>query len=154
MRKVFVVVSALLLLAIIAQFYLAAMGAFTKPPDGVRPNDSFALHAANAYIVIPGLSVLATIAAAIARAPGRLIGLSFVPFILTHVQGLFVALAGAAGATDASTTPLSAGVFALHGLNALVILWISVVVLRRARAHMAAGAARAAAPVTESVHTS
>jgi hypothetical protein len=36
----------------------------------------------------------------------------------------------------------------------LVILWISVVVLRRARAHMAAGAARATAPVTESVHTS
>ena len=84
MRKVYVGVSALMLLAVIAQFYLAAMGAFTKPPDVVRPNESFSLHAANGYIVIPVLSLLATIAAAVARAPGRLIALSFVPFILNH----------------------------------------------------------------------
>ncbi|HEY9522121.1 MAG TPA: DUF6220 domain-containing protein, partial [Thermopolyspora sp.] len=74
MRRVFLVLAALLLLAVVAQFYLAAVGAFERP----RTDDSFAIHRMVGTL-IPIISLLAAGAAALARAPGRVIGLAVLP---------------------------------------------------------------------------
>ena len=54
MRRVFVVLSGLLFLAILSQFYFAAVGAFDRPQD----DDSFALHSVTGMMIIPLLSIL------------------------------------------------------------------------------------------------
>ena len=84
MRKAFVVVSALLLAAFALQFVFAAVGAFTEPAgDG-----AYALHSVNGMAVIPALTLLTTLFAALAKAPGRLIGLAILPLGLVVVQAL------------------------------------------------------------------
>src|SRR5204862_158317 len=89
MRRVFFVLAGLLLAAVVVQFYFAAVGAFAKPQD----DRSFALHDLNGMLVIPLLSLLATAAAALARAPGRLVGLAVAP-------GGLVAVAEGCGGAD------------------------------------------------------
>ena len=54
MRKAFVIVSALLLVAFALQFVFAAVGAFTKPAG----DDAYALHSVNGMAVIPVLTLL------------------------------------------------------------------------------------------------
>jgi hypothetical protein len=131
MRKVFVTVSVLLFLAVLAQFYFAAVGAFDRPRD----DDSFSLHSINGMAVIPLLSVLATGAAALARAPGRLIGLSIAPFGLTVVQMLIILVGDSiAGGGDSDTTPGALFVLGLHAVNGLFLMGVTGMVMRGARA--------------------
>ncbi|WP_432989452.1 DUF6220 domain-containing protein [Dactylosporangium sp. CA-233914] len=148
MRKVYVGLSALLLLAVLAQFYFAAVGAFAKP----QHEDSFALHDATGMMVIPLLSLLATIAAATARAPGKLIGLTILPLGLVVVQVLIVTLGRAVSGTEDTTTAAGLTILGLHAINGLAIMAVAGVVFRRARllavaapASEPAGAARSAA---------
>jgi Family of unknown function (DUF6220) len=130
MRRVYFALSALLLAAVAAQFYFAAVGAFAKPQD----DSSFALHSLTGMMIIPALSVLATIAAALARAPGRLIALSILPFGLVVVQVLIIVLGNAiGGATEDRTTPVALTILGLHALNGLAIMGVSGQLVRRAR---------------------
>jgi len=71
MRKAFVITSGLLLTAFALQFVFAAVGAFTKPAAG---DGSFRLHSITGMAVIPILTLLTIVFAALARAPGKLIG--------------------------------------------------------------------------------
>jgi hypothetical protein len=127
-RRVYLVLAGLLLLAVVAQFYLAAVGGFDKP----RTDDSFNLHRMIGMLV-PLISLLATGAAALSRAPGRLIGLTILPAGLGIVQILLRTVADALGNADDTTTTAGLIVFGLHGLNGLAILGVSASVLRQAR---------------------
>jgi hypothetical protein len=141
MRKVYVGLSALLLLAVLIQFYFAAVGAFAKP----QHDDSFALHDVTGMMIIPLLSLLATIAAAAARAPGKVIGLTILPLGLVVVQVLIVTLGRAfSDGTGENTTPAGLAILGLHAVNGLAIMAVAGLVLRRAR--LLAAAARATEP--------
>ena len=66
MRKVYLVLTGLLLVSVVIQFYFAAFGVFTAPE-----NDSqFVLHQMTGRVVLPLLFLLVVAAAALARAPG------------------------------------------------------------------------------------
>ena len=133
MRKVYVGLSALLLIAVVAQFYFAAMGAFTQP----QTDSSYGLHSANGMMVIPLLSILATIAAAVARAPGRAIGLAILPVGLVIVQMLIIAVGKALSDGD-TTTPAALVIYGLHAVNGLAIMALAGANLRASRLFAAA----------------
>ncbi|MGW5666725.1 DUF6220 domain-containing protein [Micromonospora sp. NPDC003776] len=149
MRKVYVGLSALLLLAVLAQFYFAAVGAFAKP----QHDDSFALHDITGTMVIPLLSLLATVAAAVARAPGKLIGLSILPLGLVVVQILIVTLGRAVSGGEDTTTPAGLAILGLHAVNGLAIMAVAGLVFRRARLLAAAAPATKPASVTRPAAT-
>ncbi|MEU7804094.1 DUF6220 domain-containing protein [Micromonospora arborensis] len=126
MRKAFAGLAALLMLAVVAQFFLAASGAFDTAPN----DESFQPHRMlGGGIVL--LSVLVTIAAATARMPGRLIGLSGLVAGLAVVQFLIKAVATVFDSTGGSTT---AGqlVFGLHAVNGLAIMAVAGRIVRQA----------------------
>jgi hypothetical protein len=129
MRRVYVALAGLLMAAIVVQWYFAAVGAFDKPQE----EGSFALHGINGMMVIPILSLLATIAAALSRAPGRLIGLTILPLGLIIVQVLIIALGSAFDDSSGNTTPLSLAILGLHALNGMAIMGVSAAVLGQAR---------------------
>ena len=129
MRKSFVLVSALLLASFVLQFAFAAVGAFTKPAgDG-----AYALHSVNGMAVIPVLTLLATLFAALAKAPGRIIGLAILPLGLVVVQVLIAVLANAFTDAAGASTPVGLTIAALHALNGIVAVHVVVSVLRAAR---------------------
>ncbi|MFC5818133.1 DUF6220 domain-containing protein [Nonomuraea harbinensis] len=124
MRKLFTGLAALLMLAIVAQFFLAAVGAFDSAPT----EEAFAPHRLLGYSMLV-LAVLTTIIGAVARMPGQLIGRAGLVVGLVIVQVLIREIAKAIG--DGSTAgPL---VFGLHALNALFIMGVAESVLRRSR---------------------
>ncbi|GGR89265.1 hypothetical protein GCM10010169_36860 [Micromonospora fulviviridis] len=129
MRKLFVVVSALSLASFALQFVFAAVGAFTKPAD----DGAYALHSVNGMAVIPVLTLLTVLFAALAKAPGRLVGLAALPLGLVVVQALLAALAD--GSTDAAgaSTPFGLTIAGLHAVNGIVAVHVVVNVLRGAR---------------------
>lgn len=130
MRRVFVVVAGLLVAAVALQFYFAAVGAFDRPQD----DDSYALHSITGMMVIPLLSILTTVAAALARAPGRLIGLSLAPLGLVVVQVLIVVVGNViSGGSDEDTGAAGLFVFGLHAVNAMFVIGAASAVLRQAR---------------------
>jgi hypothetical protein len=129
MRKALVIVSSLSLASFALQFVFAAVGAFTKPAgDG-----AYALHSVNGMAVIPVLTLLTVLFAALAKAPGRLIGLAALPLGLVVVQALLAALAS--GSTDAAgaSTPFGLTIGGLHAVNGIVAVHVVVNVLRGAR---------------------
>ena len=129
MRKAFVIVSALLLASFVLQFAFAAVGAFTKPAgDG-----AYTLHSVNGTAVIPALALLTTLLAALAKAPGRLIGLAILPVGLIVVQALLAALANASTDAVGASTPLGLTIAGLHALNGIVAVHVAVSVHRAAR---------------------
>ncbi|GIH02604.1 hypothetical protein Rhe02_06710 [Rhizocola hellebori] len=129
MRRTFVVVSGLLLVAFTLQFVFAAVGAFTKPAgDG-----SYALHSVNGMAVIPLLSLLTILVAALARAPGRIIGLTVLPLGLVIAQALIALLAKAFTDAAGASTPLSLTIAALHAVNGIIAVHVVVGVLKAAR---------------------
>jgi len=128
-RRVYTALTGLLLLAVLVQFYFAAVGAFTKP----QTDKSFVLHSVTGMLVIPLLSLLATIVAALARAPGRLIGLSILPLGLVVVQVLIIVLGDAVSGSADTTTPAGVAVLGLHAINGLAIMGVAGVLFRRAR---------------------
>jgi Family of unknown function (DUF6220) len=129
LRRVFAVLATLLLLVVVAQFFLAASGAFDTAPK----DESFQPHRALGYGIFV-FAVLSTIVAALARMPRRLVGMTGLIAGLTVGQVLIGALADAFnGAGDTSTT---AGqlIFGLHAVNGLAIVAVTGTVARRARA--------------------
>lgn len=128
MRKVYVVIAGLMLAAVVAQFYFAAVGAFDTPQE----DGSFSLHTMNGTSIVL-LSLLATIAAAVSRAPGRLIGLTILPLGLTIVQVLIVLLGGLLDDPAGNTTPASLAILGLHAVNGLAIMGVTGIVFRQAR---------------------
>jgi Family of unknown function (DUF6220) len=137
MRRIYVVLVGLLLASGGLQFYFAAVGAFTKP----QTEDSFALHTLNGRMVFPILAILATIAAALAKAPGKLIGLTILPLGLGIVQVLIIVLGNViGGATEQRTTPLALAILGLHAINGMIILGVTGNVMRQARTHLTAAA--------------
>jgi hypothetical protein len=136
MRKVFVGFAALQLLAVILQFYLATFGAFETPhPAPGSEGGAIQYHAINGTMIIPIVSLLTTIVAALARAGGRLIGLSIAPLALVAVQLLVIfSLAEIVGGSTTKTNTASLFVLGFHSIDGLVILWAALTVLRGARA--------------------
>jgi hypothetical protein len=140
-RRAFVTLAGLMVLAVVVQFYFAAVGAFAKPQD----DDSFALHLMDGMMIIPVLSLLATLVAALARAPGRLIGLTALPIGLVALQVLITEVGKSLGSsTEDNTTPAALAFLGLHAINGLVIMAVVGITMRRARQF--AVAARADAP--------
>ena len=118
MRRVYVGLVGLLLVSGVLQFYFAAVGAFTRP----QTDDAFSLHLLNGRI-FPLLAVLAIGAAALAKAPGRLIGLTSVPLGLVILQTLIIVVGNAiGGATEQRTTPLALAILGLHAINGMMIM--------------------------------
>lgn len=143
MRKVFVALATLLMLAVIVQFYLAGIGAF----DTAAKDEAFQPHRAVGYTILL-LAVLLTVTAAILRMPGRIVGMAGLAAGLALLQPVIRAIAGALGAGDTSTL---AGelIFGLHAVNGLIIFGVAEAVQTRARAFAAAGAAGGAGADTE-----
>ncbi len=129
MRRVFALLAALLVLAVLAQFFLAASGAFNTAPN----DESFQPHRALGYTIVL-LAVLLTIVAALARMPGRLIGMTALVAGLTVVQVLIAVLARAFTDTGDGTTTAGQLVFGLHAINGLIVLAVAGTVVRRALA--------------------
>ncbi|MDG4780878.1 DUF6220 domain-containing protein [Micromonospora sp. WMMD961] len=129
MRKALVVITALLLVAFALQFVFAAVGGFTKPTG----DDAYVLHSVNGMVVIPILTLLTALFAALAKAPGKLIGLAILPIGLVVLQPLIAVLAEAS--TDASgvSTPLGLTIGGLHALNGIIAVHVVVGVHRGAR---------------------
>jgi hypothetical protein len=122
MRKTFTGLAGLLMLAVVAQFFLAASGAFDTAPN----DESFRPHRALGYGLVL-FAVLLTIVAAAARMPGRLIGLTGLVAGLAALQGVIGAVAKAFGDTGGQV------VFGLHAVNALVIVAVIRTIFREAR---------------------
>lgn len=125
MRKAFACLAILLMLIVVAQFFFAASGAFSTAPK----DESFRAHYALGYVIFL-LPVVMTIVAALARMPGRLIGMTALVAGLTVVQVLIAVLAKAVG----DTTTAGQLVFGLHAVNGLVILAVAWMIVRQARA--------------------
>ena len=130
MRKAFVVASGVLLAVFAFQFVFAAVGAFTKPAGGDR---SYRLHSITGMAVIPILTLLTIVFAALARAPGKLIGLTALPLGLVVLQALLATLAN--GLTDAAGETTTAGLIVggLHAANGIIAVHVVVGVMRGAR---------------------
>ncbi len=127
MRRLFAGLATLLVLVVVAQFFLAASGAFSTAPN----DESFRPHRALGYVIFP-LAVLMTIIAALARMPGRLVGMAGLVAGQTVVQVVIAELAKAFGdGVSARVGPLA---FGLHAINGLIILAVAATVARRARA--------------------
>lgn len=132
MRRVYVILVGALIASGGLQFYFAAVGAFTRP----QTDDAFALHTFNGRIVFPVLALLATLAAVLAKAPGKLIGLTILPLGLLVVQVLIILLGKViGGSTDQRTTAVSLAIMGLHAINGMIILDVLGNVMRRALAH-------------------
>ena len=127
MRRAFAVLATVQVLAVVAQFFLAASGAFDTAPN----DESFQPHRMLGSGLLL-LALLVTIVAAIARVPGRLIGLSGLVAGLALVQFVIAAIAKAFDDGGASTT---AGqlIFGLHAVNGLGIMALAGTVVRQAR---------------------
>ena len=128
MRKAFAGLAILLMLVVVAQFFLAASGAFSTAPN----DESFRPHRALGYVIFL-LPVVMTIVAALARMPGRLIGMAALVAGLTVVQVVIAVLARAFGDTGDSTT-VGQLIFGLHAVNGLVIVALVGMIVRQARA--------------------
>jgi len=132
MRKAFVGLATLLMLVVVAQFFLAASGAFDTAPN----DESFQPHRALGPAILL-LAVLLTVVAALARMPGRLVGMAGLVAGLIVVQFVIAELAKAFG--DGTTAGQL--VFGLHAVNGLVIVAVVGRIVRQARALSRSGAA-------------
>jgi hypothetical protein len=122
MRKFFIGLASLQLLAVVAQFFLAASGAFATAPN----EESFQPHRAlGGGIVL--IAVLATAVAAITRMPGRVIGMSGLAAGLAVLQFVISAIARAVDGTAGDLF------FGLHALNGLAIGATTGHMIRQAR---------------------
>lgn len=135
MRKVFVITSGLVLVIVLAQFYFAGVGAFSRPAT----TDAWTAHRAGA-LAIAAFALLNTVVAALARAGGRTIGFAALPIGLVILQFVLVAVSNALGGSQDDRTGLPLYVVALHAVNGLAVLAAAGAGLMYAR-RSAAGAA-------------
>jgi hypothetical protein len=113
---------------VVAQFFLAAKGAFDSAPNDV----SFALHRPLGYAIVLSAVVL-TLIAAVVRMPARIIGLTGLVAGLALLQPVIRSVAGAIGGTGGDTSLAGELVFGLHAVNGLVIMALLGAVERQAR---------------------
>jgi hypothetical protein len=121
-RRVFLGFSAVLVLMVVAQFFLAASSAFDTAPH----EESFQYHRLLGFGLVL-FAILSTIVAAIARMPGRILALTGLVAGLGVVQAVIAMLAGALDGVGGTL------VFGLHALNGLFILKTAGSVARQAR---------------------
>ena len=128
MRKVFATLATLLMVAVAAQFFLAATGAFDTAPK----DESFLPHRAlgNGILLF---TVALTLFAAVARLPGRVIGMTGLVAGLVLLQSVIRGIASAFSETSGSTSTAGELVFGLHAVNGLIILAVCGMILSRAR---------------------
>lgn len=132
MRKAYFFITVLLLISVVFQFYFAALGVFG--PQGEDDN-LYVFHSVNGQFVLPALSLLAVVFAALARAGARTVWLSALPILLVVVQILLFILAGAiGGGSEDNPTVGSAIILGLHAVNAIAILGTIITLMTRARA--------------------
>ncbi len=132
MRKAYFVITVLLLIAVVFQFYFAALGVFG--PQGEDDN-LYLFHRINGSAVLPALSLLAVLFAALSRAGARTVWLSALPILLIAVQYLLFIVGGLVGGGDEDTPTVgSAVILGLHAVNALAIMGTIITLMTRARA--------------------
>ena len=130
MRKAYFFTTVLLFISTIIQFYFAAMGIF-----GPADHSLFVFHSINGQIVLPVLALLAVLFGALSKAGVRTVLLTALPILLVVVQILLFILAGAlTGTTPEAPNVAGAIILGLHAVNGLAILFVILVVMRRARA--------------------
>ncbi|MGR6320558.1 DUF6220 domain-containing protein [Micromonospora soli] len=125
MRKAFAALASLLLLIVIAQFFFAATGAFSTAPH----DESYRMHHALGYVIFL-VPVVMAVVAALARMPGRLIGMAALVSGLTTVQVVIAVVARAIG----ESTTAGQLVFGLHAVNGLAMVGVAGTIVRQARA--------------------
>ena len=125
MRRVFTGLAILLVLVVVAQFFLAASAAFSTAPN----DESFRPHRALGYVIFL-VPVVMTIVGAFARVPGRLVGMAGLIAGLTVVQVVIAEVAKAFG--DSATA--GQVVFGLHAVNGLIIMAVAGSIARQTRA--------------------
>ncbi|WP_229068982.1 DUF6220 domain-containing protein [Actinoplanes sp. DH11] len=129
MRKALVVVTTVLLAVFVFQFVFAAVGAFTRPAgDG-----AYLLHSVTGMAIIPALCVLTVLFAVLARAPGRVVGMTVIPLGLVILQALIAMLANSFTDASGSSTTLSLIIGGLHAFNGIIAVHVVVGVLREAQ---------------------
>ncbi|MGW5557480.1 DUF6220 domain-containing protein [Micromonospora sp. NPDC003944] len=121
MKKLLAGLTSLLLLAEVAVFYLAASGAFMHVPD----EEAFIPHRVLGFAIFV-LAVVCVVVGALARMPGRFIGMMALIAGLTLVQGLIRAVAKSFGEDE-----LAHKVFGLHAINALAIFGLTLWVVQQ-----------------------
>ncbi|HZM81609.1 MAG TPA: DUF6220 domain-containing protein [Candidatus Limnocylindrales bacterium] len=126
MRKAFAGLAILLMLVVVAEFFFAASGGFSTAPRA----ESYRPHHVLGYVIFL-LPVLMAIVAALARMPGRLIGLAALVAGLTSIQVLIAKLATAISDTgddpgDGTLGPLIFGLHAVSGLAIPAVAWMIV----------------------------
>ncbi|MFL6140477.1 MAG: DUF6220 domain-containing protein [Labedaea sp.] len=130
MRKAFTGLATLLMVAVVAQFFLAASGAFDTAPI----DESFQPHRAMGFGIIL-FTILLTVFAAVTRMPGRLIGMTGLVAGLTALQSVIRAIAESFGdgSDGGSSTVAGQIVFGLHAVNGLAIIAVIGMIIRQAR---------------------
>lgn len=131
MRKVHFVLSALILAAVVLQFYLAGVGVFSMPED-----ELFDLHTTNGRIVLPVLILLNIPAAALARGRTLRFALGLVGLLALQTVIFVIAIVttGSNPFEDVVITPVGTAILSLHAVNGLVILGVALLQARRAYA--------------------
>ncbi|MFC0681167.1 DUF6220 domain-containing protein [Lysobacter korlensis] len=127
MRKAFAIISLLLVLSCVLQFYFAAMGVFSKPED-----ELFTIHGMNGAIFVRLLALLVLVFAALAKAGKRAVWLSAIAFVLVLFQTVLFILTGVIFGTgpESDTVPIGATILlSVHGLNGVVITLLGIAVL-------------------------
>jgi Family of unknown function (DUF6220) len=128
MRKVFMALATLLMLAVVLQFLLAGSGAFDTAPKA----ESFQPHRVLGYGILL-FAVLLTLIAALATMPGRLIGMAGLVAGLALLQPVIRAIAGALDDTGDSSSTAGELIFGLHAVNGLIITAVLGMILRQTR---------------------
>jgi hypothetical protein len=116
------------MLAVVLQFFLAGSGAFDTAPK----DEAFQPHRALGYGILL-FAVLLTVIAALARIPGRLIGMAGLVAGLTLLEPVIRAIAGALDDPGDSSSTAGELVFGLHAVNGLIIVAVVGRILRQAR---------------------
>jgi hypothetical protein len=151
-RKVFSIVSILVVIAVVLQFYFAGLGVFSQPEE-----ELFGVHGTSGRIVLPILFILSLITAAIARAGKRTIWLTVIAILLLALQTVIFILTGVIFnvGPESPQIPLAATLtVSLHALNGVAILFVTGIIARRAWMlawRPAPASAPAAAPAPASV---
>ena len=129
MRKVHFVLSALVLAAVVLQFYLAGVGVFSMPED-----ELFGLHTSNGRIVLPILLLLNIPAAALARGRTLRYALGLVGLLALQTVIFVIAIVTTGSNPFEDTVITTAGtlILSFHVLNGLAILGVSVLLVRKA----------------------
>ena len=86
----------------------------------------------NGRTVLPLLCLLVIIAAALARSPGRLIGVSAIPLGLLVVQIVLFLAAALVGVSPEKTNLVGQLIQGLHAINGLAIPGVTILLVRKA----------------------